>query len=155
MHFTKKTFYALGAVCALLNIVGGLLLVAGTYAGLLYNMATLGTGGMMLYLAARISEKKYRYTALIGEVLLVLSLRPDVIGIVCAALAWPLFAVPYWQDAAPNTACKTAAGLVLAAGVVHLVGSFVAMPDMVRIVLSVLIAAAQGVLAWVLYQEAE
>lgn len=151
----------MGVLSGALNVIGGALLIFGTYVGPLYSVATAAAGLMMLLLAATQKEPLHRGTAFAGMLLVLLSMMGTtagvwgVLGKVGGALAWPVFAIPYYKESAgeEQSPRKTMAGLVFVAGVVQLAGSFIAMPDMVRITLSMGIGAVQAVMAWVLQSE--
>lgn len=153
MHFTKRTYYCLGIIAAICNSAGGALLATGLYAGYLFQVGTVFSAGMMLFLAARYSEKRLKYAALLGAALCLCGFIVGAAGVVCGALAWPVFALPHFLAAAQGSPRRSVSGLVLLAGAVQLAGSFVPMPDMLRICMAIAISATQGVLAWVLYRE--
>ena len=160
MKVLTKLFFACGIVSGVLTGIGGVWLISqGTYVALLYNLATISAGFMMILLAAQNKTPLLRYTALAGALLCVLGFwgsaagAAGVIGKLAGALGWPVFAFGYLRGAEENSPRRTAAGLVLFAGAVQLLGSFISMPAIVVEVLSVAIGAVQALLAWVLYRE--
>ncbi len=153
MNVTKKTYYGMGIVAAALTGLGGVLLILGSYAALLYNIATLLTGGMMLFMAAASrGQGKHAQMYTIGLVLLLAGLVPGVIGKICGALAWPAFALPYFNETEKENPLHTIAYTVLLCGAVQLVGSFLPLSRMIAACISIAIAVAQGLLVWLLFQ---
>lgn len=55
---------------------------------------------------------------------------PGIVGIVCAAASWPVFAWPYFKASVPENGLHKAAFLVMVCGLVLLVGSFLPVPQM-------------------------
>lgn len=155
MHFTRKTYFGVGLVGAASNALASILLLVGVNMGLLYHVGTVASAAMMLFLATRYTEGIYRGTGVAGALLTICGWLSGAPGLVCAALGWPVFAIPYYTREPEESLCRKAAMLVFLVGAVQLVGSFVAMPDKVRICLAVGIAVTQGALAWVLFQREE
>lgn len=152
MNITKKTYYGMGIVAAALTVLGGVLLILGNYAALLYNIATLLAGGMMLLVAAADKGKgRHAQMCALGIVLLIVGLVPGVLGKIGGALAWPAFALPYFSETEKDDPLHTAAFAVLLCGAVQLVGSFLPLSRMLAACISIAIAAAQGLLAWLLF----
>lgn len=154
MNITRKTFYGLGVVSAALNLLGGVLLVFSIRMALLFSLATVGAGAMMLLVAMSWREDaRARSLCLAGALLTIFGLMPGALGAVCAAAAWPAFAWPYFKSSAPESMLHKAAFLVLFCGLVLLVGSFLPVPQMLAACIICAVAAAQGLLAWLLYRE--
>lgn len=154
LTLNQKTYYGLGIVAAALTVLGGLCLMFGTYAALLYNIASLLTGGMLLFLAATQREDKLRRVCfLLATLCVVLGMIPGVVGKIAGALAWPLFAVPYFKQTEQTAVLHTASYLVLLCGLAQLVGSFLPMTRMIAACVSIGIAAAQGMLVWLLFHD--
>lgn len=159
MHFTKRTYYTLGLVASVLNVLGGVFLLVTGYLTLIYSIASVGAAGMMLFLAPRHTQPLLKYTSLAGALLMVFAMMGGSpftlmggISAVCGALGWPVFAYGHWKNAQPDAQdnVRTCASLVFVAGFVQLVGSYLTIPGPIRIVLSIAIAVVQGLLAWVL-----
>ncbi|MEG1069945.1 MAG: hypothetical protein RSE27_07050 [Ruthenibacterium sp.] len=151
---SKKTYYGLGIVAAALTILGGFCLMFGTYAALLYNIASLLTGGMLLFLAATQREDKLRRACyLIATLCVIAGMIPGIIGKIGGALAWPIFAIPYFKQTEQTTTIHTASFLVLLCGLAQLVGSFMPLTRMIAACVSIGIAAAQGMLVWLLFHD--
>ena len=87
-------------------------------------------------------------------ILTVLGMVPGIVGIVCAAASWPVFAWPYFKASVPENGLHKAAFLVMVCGLVLLVGSFLPVPQMLAACIIIAVAAVQGLLAFLLYQEA-
>ena len=132
MNITRKTFYGIGILSAALNILGGAMLLFSIRADLVFNIATVAAGVMML----------------------MLGMVPGIVGIVCAAASWPVFAWPYFKASVPENGLHKAAFLVMVCGLVLLVGSFLPVPQMLAACIIIAVAAVQGLLAFLLYQEA-
>ena len=116
MNITRKTFYGIGILSAALNILGGAMLLFSIRADLVFNIATVAAGVMMLMLATNLKE-----------------------------------------DPRGRNFCLTAAllaFLVMVCGLVLLVGSFLPVPQMLAACIIIAVAAVQGLLAFLLYQEA-
>ena len=177
MNITRKTFYGIGILSAALNILGGAMLLFSIRADLVFNIATVAAGVMMLMLATNLKEDpRGRNFCLAAALLTVLGMVPGIVGIVCAAASWPVFAWPYFKASVPenglhkaaflvmvcaatcDNACTEslhkAAFLVMVCGLVLLVGSFLPVPQMLAACIIIAVAAVQGLLAFLLYQEA-
>lgn len=153
MNITRKTFYGIGVLAAALNILGGAMLLFGTRANLVFNLATIAAGVMMLMLATSMKDDpRSRNFCLAGALLTVLGMVPGIVGIVCAAASWPVFAWPYFKAFAPEDALHKTAFLVMVCGLVLLVGSFLPVPQMLAACIILAAAAVQGLLAFLLYQ---
>ena len=146
MNITRKTFYGIGILSAALNILGGAMLLFSIRADLVFNIATVAAGVMMLMLATNLKEDP--------ALLTVLGMVPGIVGIVCAAASWPVFAWPYFKASVPENGLHKAAFLVMVCGLVLLVGSFLPVPQMLAACIIIAVAAVQGLLAFLLYQEA-
>ena len=154
MNMTRKTFYGVGVVSAALNLLGGVLLMFSMRMALLFILATIGSGAMMLLVAMSLREDAHaRSLCLAGALLTILGMMPGALGAICAAAAWPAFAWPYFRASAPESGLHRAAFLVLVCGLVLLVGSFLPVPQMLAACIICAVAAAQGLLAWLLYHE--
>ena len=93
MNITRKTFYGIGILSAALNILGGAMLLFSIRADLVFNIATVAAGVMMLMLATNLKEDpRGRNFCLAAALLTVLGMVPGIVGIVCAAASWPVFA---------------------------------------------------------------
>ena len=151
MNITRKTFYGIGILSAALNILGGAMLLFSIRADLVFNIATVAAGVMMLMLATNLKEDpRGRNFCLAAALLTVLGM----VGIVCAAASWPVFAWPYFKASVPENGLHKAAFLVVVCGLVLLVGSFLPVPQMLAACIIIAVAAVQGLLAFLLYQEA-
>ncbi|MEG2436155.1 MAG: hypothetical protein RSB47_07490, partial [Ruthenibacterium sp.] len=121
---------------------------------LLYNIASLLTGGMLLFLAATQREDKLRRACyLIATLCVIAGMIPGIIGKIGGALAWPIFAIPYFKQTEQTTTIHTASFLVLLCGLAQLVGSFMPLTRMIAACVSIGIAAAQGMLVWLLFHD--
>ena len=132
MNITRKTFYGIGILSAALNILGGAMLLFSIRADLVFNIATVAAAALLT----------------------VLGMVPGIVGIVCAAASWPVFAWPYFKASVPENGLHKAAFLVMVCGLVLLVGSFLPVPQMLAACIIIAVAAVQGLLAFLLYQEA-
>ncbi|MEG1010473.1 MAG: hypothetical protein RSE54_01335 [Ruthenibacterium sp.] len=160
MRFTKRTFYSLGVVAAAFTVLGGVMLLFSGYMALLYNLASVGAGGMMLFLIPKVEDRVQKFTSLAGCFCMVVGMiggavttLPGAVGAVGGAIGWPIFAFGYWRVAEPEAHdnIRTCANLVFLMGLVQLVGSFLTvMPGMLRICLSIIIGIVQGLFAWML-----
>lgn len=151
MNSTKKTFYSIGIVSAVLNAAGGVLLIFGMRAALLFHLATIAAGAMMLLLATvQQTPQRDRNFCLAACLLTVIGLMQGAVGAVCAALSWPVFAWPYFKAAKPESLQRRMSSLMMVCGGVLLIGSFLALPQMLAACIIVAIAAAQGVFVWLL-----
>ena len=151
MNITRKTFYGIGILSAALNILGGAMLLFSIRADLVFNIATVAAGVMMLMLATNLKEDpRGRNFCLTAALLTVLGM----VRIVCAAASWPVFAWPYFKASVPENGLHKAAFLVMVCGLVLLVGSFLPVPQMLAACIIIAVAAVQGLLAFLLYQEA-
>ena len=131
MNITRKTFYGIGILSAALNILGGAMLLFSIRADLVFNIATVAAGVMMLMLATNLKEDpRGRNFCLAAALLTVLGMVPGIVGIVCAAASWPVFAWPYFKASVPENGLHKAAFLVMVCGLVLLVGSFLPVPQM-------------------------
>ena len=147
MNITRKTFYGIGILSAALNILGGAMLLFSIRADLVFNIA--------LMLATNLKEDpRGRNFCLAAALLTVLGMVPGIVGIVCAAASWPVFAWPYFKASVPENGLHKAAFLVMVCGLVLLVGSFLPVPQMLAACIIIAVAAVQGLLAFLLYQEA-
>ena len=155
MNITRKTFYGIGILSAALNILGGAMLLFSIRADLVFNIATVAAGVMMLMLATNLKEDpRGRNFCLTAALLTVLGMVPGIVGIVCAAASWPVFAWPYFKASVPENGLHKAAFLGMVCGLVLLVGSFLPVPQMLAACIIIAVAAVQGLLAFLLYQEA-
>ena len=153
MNMTRKTFYGLGVVSSALNLLGGALLIFGIRLTLLFSLATVGAGAMMLLVATTLQEDApARNLCLAGAILTVFDMIPGALGAVAAA-SWPVFAWRYFKTSPQEGPLHRCAFLVMVCGVVLLVGSFLPMPQMLAACIIVAVAAAQGLLAWLLYHD--
>ena len=89
-----------------------------------------------------------------AALLTVLGMVPGIVGIVCAAASWPVFAWPYFKASVPENGLHKAAFLGMVCGLVLLVGSFLPVPQMLAECIFFAGGAVQGLLAFLLYQEA-
>ena len=113
MNITRKTFYGIGILSAALNILGGAMLLFSIRADLVFNIATVAAGVMMLMLATNLKEDpRGRNFCLAAALLTVLGMVPGIVGIVCAAASWPVFAWPYFKASVPENGLHKAAFLV-------------------------------------------
>ncbi len=158
MKFTKKTYYAIGVVSAALNLLGGAALLFGARLLLLFNLATVCAGAMMLFLAMEEKgDRRARNFCLAGAMLTVLGMTPGVPGIVCGAASWPVFVWPILRtkDAGEvgnaRELLRKTAFLVVVCGLVLLVGSFLPIPQMLGGCVIIAVSAVQGLLALLLY----
>lgn len=152
MKFTEKTYCALGIVSAALNILGGAALVFGVRAILLFNLATAAAGTMMLLLALSARDNAGMRTCLLtGALLTAFGYAPGLVGIVCGAASWPVFAWPFFRATGADSELHRAAFLVFLCGGVLLVGSFLPIPQMLGACIIIAAAAVQGVFALLLY----
>ena len=148
-------YYGIGILSAALNILGGAMLLFSIRADLVFNIATVAAGVMMLMLATNLKEDpRGRNFCLAAALLTVLGMVPGIVGIVCAAASWPVFAWPYFKASVPENGLHKAAFLVMVCGLVLLVGSFLPVPQMLAACIIIAVAAVQGLLAFLLYQEA-
>ena len=121
MNITRKTFYGIGILSAALNILGGAMLLFSIRADLVFNIATVAAGVMMLMLATNLKEDpRGRNFCLAAALLTVLGMVPGIVGIVCAAASWPVFAWPYFKASVPENGLHKAAFLVMVCGLVLL-----------------------------------
>ncbi|MBD5094655.1 MAG: hypothetical protein HDT26_10310 [Subdoligranulum sp.] len=153
MNMTRKTFYGLGVVASALNILGGALLIFSIQLSLLFSLATIGAGAMMLLVATTLQgDASARNLCLAGAMLTVIGMVPGALGAIAAAASWPVFAWQYFKTSPQESPLHQCAFLVLICGVVLLVGSFLPMPQMLAACIILAVAAAQGLLAWLLYR---
>lgn len=153
MKFTRRTYYLFGVVASALNALGGAALLFGMRLSLLFNLATIAAGAMMLLLATCAEDGALRRGCSLGGTLLtVLGMAPGALGAVCGAASWPVFAWPYFQASAPESPLRRAASLVFVCGVILLVGSFLPVPRMLGGCLICAVSVAQGVFAFLLCQ---
>lgn len=153
MHMTRKTFYGLGVCASALNLLGGVLLVFGIRLSLVFSLATVGAGAMMLLVATTLQEDApARRLCLAGVALTALGMAPGALGAVAAAAAWPVFAWRHFKTSPQESPLHRCAFLVLVCGAVLLVGSFLPVPQMLAACIIAAVAAAQGLLAWLLYR---
>ncbi len=157
--FTKRTYYMLGVVCCLLNFAAGLLLIFSTPMGLLIDVAGIGTAAMMLFIITRTSVKMQKTTSFVACIFLIadmfLGTSNDayaIIGLVCGALAWPIFALGYILGAekTQDESVKTMANLVILAGVVQGVASFVGVSVEIGACIIMAISAVNGIFIYTL-----
>jgi hypothetical protein len=156
INITRKTYFALGILASGVTLAGCVLYLFGIYAALLFNIATFLSGAMVLMLGAaegaNSTQGKFCFAAL---ALFIASLMGSQLGGLPAklggALAWPCFALPFWRESKPDSAQRTVSFLVMAAGVVQLVCSFLPLPSRLKGLLSLAIAGCQLALAYVLY----
>ena len=95
MNMTRKTFYGLGVVSSALNLLGGALLIFSIRMSLLFSLATVGAGAMMLLVATTQQEDApSRNLSLAGAMLTAFGMAPGALGAIAAAVSWPVFA---WQ----------------------------------------------------------
>ena len=152
MNMTRKTFYGLGVVSSALNLLGGALLIFSIRLSLLFSLATVGVGAMMLLVATTLQEDaSARNLCLAGAVLTAFGMTPGALGAIAAAASWPVFAWQYFKTSQQESPLHRCAFLVMVCGVVLLVGSFLPMPQMLAACIILAVAAAQGLLAWLLY----
>lgn len=150
---TRRTFYGLGVLASALNLLGGVLLLFSIRLSLLFSIASVGAGAMMLLVAMTQQEDlPARSGSLCGALLTVLGMAPGALGAVCAAASWPVFAWRTFRTSAPESTLHRAAFLVLVCGLVLLVGSFLPMPQMLAACIILAVAAAQGLFAYLLYR---
>ncbi len=77
MNITRKTFYGIGILSAALNILGGAMLLFSIRADLVFNIATVAAGVMMLMLATNLKEDpRGRNFCLAAALLTVLGMVP-------------------------------------------------------------------------------
>ncbi|MBP8854873.1 MAG: hypothetical protein KBG54_00030 [Oscillospiraceae bacterium] len=148
MKRTRKTDYALCVCAAFLTLLQCVLFIFGQNAALAGNIGTLLFGGGLLLLAGS-GKGLYRGTTLGAVMLLVLGLLPSF-GFLLAALAWPVFAFGYFKNGSGKQ--KTLALVVMAAGAVQLVCSFLPLGQLWGGLVGAGIALCQLVFAVVLFQ---
>ena len=152
MNMTRKTFYGLGVVSSALNLLGGALLIFSIRMSLLFSLATVGAGAMMLLVATtKQGPVPARNLSLAGAMLTAFGMMPGALGAIAAAASWPVFAWQYFKVSQQESPLHRCAFLVMVCGVVLLVGSFLPMPQMLAACIILAVAAAQGLLAWLLY----
>lgn len=155
MNITRKTFYGIGVLSAVLNVLGGAMLLFSIRAELVFNIATIAAGVMMLMLATTLKEDvRGRSFCLAAALLTVLGMVRGIVGIVCAAASWPVFAWPHFKASAPENGMHKTAFLVMVCGLVLLVGSFLPVPQMLAACIIIAVGLVQGLFAFLLYQEA-
>lgn len=79
---------------------------------------------------------------------------PGIVGIVCAAGVVACVCMAVFQGFRSGKRPHKAAFLVMVCGLVLLVGSFLPVPQMLAACIIIAVAAVQGLLAFLLYQEA-
>lgn len=153
MHYTEKTYYGLGVAASALTVAGSAAYFLGIYTALLFNIATLLTALMMLMLLLERGAGDARGRALAAALVLALcQLAPGIFSRLGGALAWPVFALPVWRQTREGEPLHSAAFLVMVAGAVQLVGSFLPLPAMFKAALAVAIAACQLALSVLLFR---
>ena len=162
INITNKTYYAICVLCAGLTALGGLLLVFGTYIGVLYNIVSiLMAFCMMMMCVQKALPKEFRYSAAASMVLWLFTMVPtgegyNLLSILGGALAWPVFAWPYFHRAQPESFVRKTGSMVFVAGAAQLVGSFAPLSQMFAAVLSVVFALIYGLFSYFLFKgEAE
>ena len=158
INITNKTYYALCVLGAGPTALGGAALVLGTYVGLLYNIVSiLMAFAMMMLCLQRSLPKSYRYASAAPMVLWLFTMMPggegwNIPAILGGALAWPVFAWPYFRAAAPDSLLRKAGGPVFVAGAAQLVGSFAPLSARFAAVLSIVFALVYGLFAYLLFK---
>lgn len=150
---TKRTGFAFGVLAGVLNAAGGALFLTGAYWGLLFNIASIFAGIMMMILGA--TEKKVKikqYTTFAAVLLLFCSMIPGIPGKIGGALAWPIFAAPYFKETESDTPIHTMSMLVMFAGAAQLIGSFIPMGSGLAGIFVIVFGIIDSVFAWVLFQ---
>lgn len=154
MHMTRKTFYGLGVVSSALNLLGGALLIFSIRLSLLFSLATVGAGAMMLLVATTQQEDAAaRNLSLAGALLTAFGMAPGAPGAIAAAVSWPVFVWQYFKASGQESPLHRCAFLVMIGGLVVLAGSFLPVPQMLAACIILAVAAAQGLLAWLLYRD--
>lgn len=156
MNITRKTFYGIGILSAALNILGGAMLLFSIPGGpcVQYRDRRGGRDDADAGHKSKRGPPAAAISAWAAALLTVLGMVPGIVGIVCAAASWPVFAWPYFKASVPENGLHKAAFLVMVCGLVLLVGSFLPVPQMLAACIIIAVAAVQGLLAFLLYQEA-
>ena len=124
---TKKTYYIVGGCSAALALAGAALYLPGYYFDFLFTLSAILAGAMFLLVAA---AEVYFFPGV-----------PQKVG---GALAWPVFAAAHFMAAEKEgDNLRTLSFLVMLAGGVQLVFSFVPLGAMFKGVLAVVIALSQ------------
>jgi heme O synthase-like polyprenyltransferase len=154
LKFTDKTYYALGIVASTANIIGGAAFILGSYLSLIFSIASILGGAMMLFLTSGAKgDRKKQLMLFFSSIMLLCSMLGGIIGTVGGALAWPLFALWYFLDTkGEESNVHTMAFVTMLCGVIQLALSFFPLEQRVMGCLAIAFAAVQGVFAWVLFQ---
>lgn len=142
---TKKTYYLVGGCSAALALAGAALYLPGYYFDLLFTLSAILAGAMFLLVAAgegvKTPEGRAALVALIFQLIYFFPGVPQKVG---GALAWPVFAAAHFSAAKQEgDVLRTLSFLVMLAGGVQLVFSFVPLSVMFKGVLAVVIALSQ------------
>ena len=162
LNITNKTYSAICVLCAGLTALGGVLLASGTYVSVLYNIVSiLMAFSMMMLCVQKTLPKDFRYSAAASMVLWLFTMVPgtggyNLLSILGGALAWPVFAWPYFRHADEESVVRKTASMVFVAGIAQLIGSFAPLSQMFAAILSVVFALIYGLFAYFLFKgEAE
>ncbi len=142
---TKKTYYIVGGCSAALALAGAALYLPGYYFDFLFTVSAILAGAMFLLVAAAEGAKTPEgKAALVALLLQLVYFFPGVPQKVGGALAWPVFAAAHFMAAEKEgDNLRTLSFLVMLAGGVQLVFSFVPLGAMFKGVLAVVIALSQ------------
>ncbi len=157
MLFKKRTLYTFGFVAGLCTTVASVLLIAGVYLGILYSIASVLGAAMMFFIAPSQETLSKKFLCLFASICLIIAMMggspqtlQGAIVSIAGALSWPLFAFLHLEKNSKDNVINTVANLVIVAGIVQLIFSFVPLDDNFIVVMAAAIGAAQTAFAFVL-----
>ncbi len=157
--FRKRTLYSLGLISGLFTIIGSAILLASDYIGALFTISSVFAAAMMFFIAPGFTKTSYKLLSLLSAIFVIIAMfggspqnLSGAISAILGAIAWPLFALLHKEksiDAMQNN-INTMANLVILAGALQLLFTFIALPDTMIIVLAMIIGVIQAVFAMIL-----
>ncbi len=161
MLFKKRTLYTFGFIAGICTTVGAVLLIASTYLGILFTLASVLGAAMMFFMAPSYTAPLHKALSLFAAICLIFAMLggsvqtlQGMLTNVAGAISWPIFAFIHRQngksaDDNQQNITNTIVNLVIIAGVAQLVFSFIPLDEVYRVVLAAAIGAVQTVFAYV------
>ncbi len=160
MHFTKRTYYTLGAVSALLTFTAGLLLIFNVTMGILVNISSFGMAAAMLFIIARTDVKHQKLLFFISSIFIIFDMFGagfnsaviSSLAAICGAVAFPIFAFAhvYGEGSETDESVKTMANAAGAGALLQIAGTFVPLSLPIGACIIMAVSAIQAVFMFVL-----
>ncbi len=157
MLFKKRTLYNFGFIAGLCTAIASVLLIAGVYLGIMFTIASVLGSAMMFFITPSQEKPINKILCLFASVCLIFAMvggspqtLQGALASIAGAISWPVFALVHIKKSSDENIINTVSNLVIIAGVVQLVFSFVPLDENFIVVMAAAIGAAQSAFAFVL-----